>query len=51
MILLVLLVGCGLASYYVHLYVEPDDDDQQDNSATVMKAPRTGVHEASNCAA
>jgi hypothetical protein len=35
-ILLVLLIGCGLASYYVHLYVEPDEDDQQDNSA-VMK--------------
>ena len=32
-ILLVLLVGCGLASYYVHLYVEPDEDSQQNDSA------------------
>jgi len=35
-ILLVLLVGCGLASYYVHLYVEPEEDDQQDSSATLL---------------
>jgi hypothetical protein len=41
-ILLVLLVGCGLASYYVHLYVEPDDDNQQDNSALLL-VPRVGV--------
>ncbi len=27
-ILLVLLVGCGLASYYSHLYLEDDGDDQ-----------------------
>jgi len=39
-ILLVLLVGCGFASYYVHLYVEPEDDDQQDNSAMMLPAPR-----------
>jgi hypothetical protein len=29
-ILVVLLIFCGLASYYVHLYGEPDDDDDQD---------------------
>src|SRR5215472_17870186 len=32
-ILLVLLVGCGLASYYFHLYGE-QDEDQQDESLT-----------------
>jgi hypothetical protein len=41
-ILLVLLVGCGLASYYVHLYVEPEEDDQQDSSAVFLLAPRGG---------
>jgi hypothetical protein len=34
-ILLVLLIGCGLASYYCHLYLEQDDDDQQDSSTSV----------------
>ena len=43
-ILLVLLVGCGFASYYVHLYVEPEDDDQQDNSAMLLRAPGTGIN-------
>jgi len=31
-ILLVLLIGCGLASYYVHLYNEPEDDQQEDTA-------------------
>jgi hypothetical protein len=31
-ILLILLIGCGLASYYVHLYGE--EDEEQDDSAT-----------------
>jgi hypothetical protein len=38
-----LLVACGLASYYVHLYVEPDDD-QQDNSARMGAPQRGGSH-------
>lgn len=33
-ILLVLLIGCGLASYYCHLYLEDDGDDQQDTTTT-----------------
>jgi hypothetical protein len=33
-ILLVLLTGCGLASYYCHLYLEDDGDDQQDTTTT-----------------
>jgi hypothetical protein len=44
-ILLVLLVGCGLSSYYVHLYGEQDEDDQdQDQTASSMvvrPAPRS----------
>lgn len=32
-ILLVLLVGCGLATYYVHVYGE-EDEDQEDESLT-----------------
>jgi hypothetical protein len=34
-ILLVLLVGCGLASYYCHLYLEDNGDDQPDNTTSV----------------
>ena len=40
-ILLILLIGCGLASYYVHVYGEDEgDEDDQDtvNSALVMPA-------------
>lgn len=33
-IMLVLLLGCGMASYYCHLYLEDNGDDQSgDNSA------------------
>jgi len=38
-ILAVLLAGCGLASYYAHLYLEDDEDDQQDESALSLPAP------------
>ena len=32
-IMLALLVGCGLASYYCHMYLESDEqDDQQESS-------------------
>ena len=30
-ILLALLIGCGLASYYVHVYGEEDEQDQEDS--------------------
>jgi hypothetical protein len=34
---LMLLIGCGLASYYAHVYLEEDDPEQdQDNSAISM---------------
>jgi hypothetical protein len=35
-IMAALLVGCGLASYYCHMYLETDEgDDQQDSALTV----------------
>jgi len=34
-ILLVLLLGCGLASYYCHLYLEDQGDDQPDDATSV----------------
>ncbi len=40
-ILLILLVCCGLASYYVHVYGEDDQDDEDQNtvnSALVLPA-------------
>jgi hypothetical protein len=43
-ILLVLLVGCGLASYYSHLYLEDNGDDQpEDNSGVGWVMPGSGV--------
>lgn len=34
-ILLALMIGCGLSSYYVHLYGESDEDDQDQGDQTV----------------
>jgi len=35
-----LMAGCGLASYYAHVYLEEDESDQdQDNGAVSMLAP------------
>jgi len=43
-ILLVLLVGCGLASYYCHLYLEDNGDDQPDSTTSVGRViPGLGV--------
>ena len=36
-ILLALLVGCGLATYYYHVYGESDEEDQED-TVTSMAA-------------
>jgi len=42
-ILLVLLLGCGLASYYCHLYLEDNGDDQSgDNTAVGWVMPGSG---------
>ena len=41
-ILLLLLTACGLASYYCHMYLESDEEDQSDNSAVSrLQAPKT----------
>lgn len=41
-ILLALLVGCGLATYYFHVYAEGDDepDDSQTSQLAVPALPR-----------
>jgi hypothetical protein len=39
-ILLVLLIACGLASYYVHLYDEDSGDEDEENVAVTMVSPR-----------
>lgn len=36
-ILAVLLICCGLASYYVHLYGEEDDDDEDQPEQSVSR--------------
>ena len=38
-ILLALLIGCGLVTYYVHLYDESDEEDQQDEGAVSLALP------------
>ena len=45
-ITLALLIGCGLTSYYYHVYGETDDEeDQQDTQTSSLTIPlaRTGV--------
>jgi len=42
-ILLALLLGCGLASYYVHVYGEDDEDDQDDSVTSQLVLPRDGL--------
>ena len=45
-IMVALLVGCGLASYYCHLYLESDEgDDQQDSAASLRRLDVTGEPE------
>lgn len=40
-ILLALLIGCGLASYYYHVYDEQQNDDQDENLTSRLVAPVT----------
>jgi len=40
---LALLLCCGLASYYVHLYLEPDEEDQQVDQTSVGRLVRPSV--------
>lgn len=39
-ILIALLVGCGLASYYYHVYEEPDENEDQDLTSALIAARR-----------
>jgi len=32
-VMLLLLAGCGMASYYCHMYLESDESDEPDNTA------------------
>ena len=44
-----LLVGCGLASYYCHMYLETDEgDDQQDGARNISALPKPEVLVHSN---
>jgi thiol:disulfide interchange protein len=38
-ILLALLVGCGLASYYMHVYEEDDEQDQPESVTSQVWSP------------
>jgi hypothetical protein len=40
-ILLALLLGCGLASYYMHVYEESDEEDQEDSVTSQLSQLRT----------
>ncbi len=39
LVLVALLVGCGLASYYVHLYGEEDEDDDESQTSGLILHP------------
>jgi hypothetical protein len=49
-ILLVLLVGCGLTSYLVHLYGETDEEDQDQTMSLPWRGPGGGVARTHQCA-
>jgi hypothetical protein len=40
-ITLALLIGCGVATYYYHVYGETDEEDQQDTQTSAIIIPRT----------
>jgi hypothetical protein len=42
-ILLVLLIGCGLASYYVHLYGEEDEEQDDNLTSSTLVVPRSAA--------
>jgi hypothetical protein len=42
-LMLLLMLGCGIASYYAHVYLEEDESDQPaDNTAISVVAPAAG---------
>src|SRR6266700_2572287 len=38
-IVLALLIGCGLATYYYHVYGETDEDEQGDTQTSALQGP------------
>ena len=38
-IMLALLLGCGLASYYYHVYGETDEPDEGDSQTSALRMP------------
>jgi hypothetical protein len=48
-ITLALLVGCGMATYYYHVYGESDEEDQQDSQTSSLVCPEVGGPLASPC--
>jgi hypothetical protein len=42
-ILLAVLIGCGLATYYVHVYGEQDEEDQEDTVTSQLILPPAPV--------
>jgi hypothetical protein len=38
-IMVALLIGCGVASYYYHLYGESDEQDEEDTQTSALIAP------------
>ena len=38
-IMLALLLGCGLATYYYHVYGETDEQDEEDTQTSALLAP------------
>ena len=43
LVAIALLIGCGLASWYAHVYYEDDDQDNQDDAATPAVAAMHGA--------
>ena len=42
-ITLALLAGCGLASYYYHVYGETDEEDEQDSQTSALRLPHNSA--------
>ena len=43
-ILLILLIGCGLASYYFHVYGEQDDEEEDSVNSALVWGGAGGTH-------
>ena len=38
-----LTIGCGIASYYAHVYLEEDDTDQEQDNTAISMVERPGL--------